>query len=81
MHKSNASPQFFKKAISIFFYGQRRELFCFIKTAKVNSPVNGWEENPCVQIISKALTLRLCTNGEPGSAPGLVLLGKRPQDR
>lgn len=54
---------------------------CFIKNAKVNSPVKGWEENPCVEIINKALPQQLCTNGEPGSTTGLVHLGKSPQDR
>ena len=56
-------------------------MFCFVNNAKVNSPVNGWEENPCVQVSNKALIQQLCTNGEPGSATGLVHVGKSPQDR
>lgn len=58
-----------------------RKVSCFIKNAKVNSPIKGWEENPCLEIINKVLTQQLCTNGEPGSTTGLVHLGKSPQDR
>lgn len=42
----------------------------------MNNPVNGWEENLCVQFISKDLIQWLETSGEPGSKTALVHLGK-----